>query len=103
MGWYGRKSQWDSRYSDDHNADQDRAADPPRHQYRDQDQSESGEPNLRIGRFSQADESSRAGHDDFCIAKTHESNKESNPRGGPVLQAIGNVVHEVLTDVGKGQ
>src|SRR5208282_2139911 len=75
----------------------------PRHQDGDQDQSQRREKYLWIGDFPNPDERSGIGDDYFRIAHSDESDKEANTGRGPVLEAIRNVIHDVLTDVRERQ
>ena len=103
MRGHAREAQRNSRNRNDHDADQNRAADFARHQDGDQNQPERGQTHLRIGRFSQAHKRGRVGHDDFGVAQPDESDEETDARGRSVLQAIGNVVDDVLADIGERQ
>ena len=65
--------------------------------------SHGGEKHLRIGGFAEPDERGGIRDDDFGVAHSDERDEEADSRGGAVLQAIGNVVDDVLANIGERQ
>src|ERR1700730_496677 len=92
-----------ARQRDGHDTQQNRAAHAPNHQDRDEQKTGGGEKKLWVGSFAEADESSGIGDDDFRISQTDERDEQTNAGGRAMFQAIGNVVDDVLADVGKSK
>src|SRR6266851_5090943 len=83
------------------NSNKNGAADAPDHQDGDEHESGSGETHVRVGNFSQPDESSGIRDDDVGVAQADEGDKQADACGGAVLEAIGNAVDDLFAHIRK--
>ena len=87
------------RDRDRDDADQNRAADAPRHQDGNQKNAHRSQNHLRVGHLPQADERGRVRHDDVRVPESHERDEKPDARRRAVLQAVGNAVDDLLAHI----
>ena len=96
-------SQWNSHQRDGDDADQDRAADAPDHQDRDQHHAERRQDHLRIGGFPECHKRGSVRNDDVRVAESHKRDEEADSGGGAVFQAIRYAIDDLLANIREGQ
>src|SRR5215467_3828928 len=99
MRWPGSELQWNARECNRKNSDEKGPRHASGHQDSDQDEPERRENDFRIGDLSHGNKRCRVRDNHFGVTQSYEGDEKSDPSRGAVLQAVRNVVNDVLAYV----